>query len=206
MQANMISVILPSYLGSYKNAAKDRDIKLKVAIESVVNQTYKEWELIIIADGCEKTVEIAQNYISDDRIKLFLIPKQTMFSGMVRNTGLSKAVGETICYLDSDDYFGKNHLQFIANNISDNKWIFFNDITFQKKQLLPRECTLYLGKCGTSNIAHRKDLPVTWDIKNNYGYDDWGFIRKLLMYKYKNVGCGEYFVSHIPIGKAAYDI
>ena len=46
----MISVIMPSYLGAYKNAAKDRDRKIVRAINSVVRQTYKDWELIIIAD------------------------------------------------------------------------------------------------------------------------------------------------------------
>ena len=56
----MISIIMPSYLGAYKKAAKDRDRKIVRAINSVVKQTYKDWELIVIADGCNKTVDIVQ--------------------------------------------------------------------------------------------------------------------------------------------------
>ena len=59
----MISIIMPSYLGAYKHAAKDRDKKIVRAIYSVCRQTYKDWELVVIADGCNKTVDIVQEIV-----------------------------------------------------------------------------------------------------------------------------------------------
>ena len=104
---------MPSYLGSYKKAAKDRDNKIVRAIQTVRNQTYEDWELIIIADGCNRTVEIVQRIVDicqDDRIKLLYIDKQPTWSGTVRNTGLRDARGEYACYLDIDDVFQRDHL------------------------------------------------------------------------------------------------
>ena len=98
----MISVVMPSYLGAYKRAAKNRDDKIVRAIKSVQVQTYKDWELLVIADGCEKTVEIV-SAIKDKKVKLHSISKQALWSGAVRNKGLSEAIGDYACYLDIDD-------------------------------------------------------------------------------------------------------
>ena len=54
----MISIIMPSYLGAYRKSAKDREVKLRRAVKSVIHQEYDDWELIIVADVCERTVEI----------------------------------------------------------------------------------------------------------------------------------------------------
>ena len=94
---------MPSYLGDYPNAASNREQKLPRAIESFLVQGIGE--LIIIADGCEKTAQIASKY----PVKLITIDKQPPFSGTPRNTGIQEAQYDYIAYLDNDDVFGPRH-------------------------------------------------------------------------------------------------
>lgn len=205
----MISVVMPSYLGSYKNAAKDRDKKIIRAIESVLSQSYEDWELIVIADGCEKTVEIVKPYFYEylPHIRLIEIPKQKLWSGKVRNTGISMAHGEIICYLDTDDLIGSNHLQIINDNFGDNDWVFFNDLIWDGKEFVENHCNMNIkGQCGTSNISHRKTLGAYW---HDASYlHDFSFIQSLigLSHNYSVIPCGEYEIRHRPGLPFKYDL
>ena len=193
---------MPSFLGFYKNAARDRDKKIKRAIASVIMQSHEDWELIVVADGCEKTSAILEPYVYDylPKIRLIQVPKQQNWSGAVRNAGIFKADGEIICYLDIDDYFGSNHLQLLNKNFGDNDWVFFNDWNYDlvKNDWFENKVSIEVGKCGTSNIAHRRSLNAYWR-SNNYLHD-WVMIRTLqgLSDKYKHIEKCEYMVCHIP--------
>jgi glycosyltransferase involved in cell wall biosynthesis len=68
------SCIIPSFLGPYRTAAKDRDKKIVRAISSILNQSFTDFEVVVIADGCEKTVEIVGG-IEDSRVSCYLINK-----------------------------------------------------------------------------------------------------------------------------------
>ncbi len=199
----MISVIMPSYLGEYKKAAKDRDKKIVRAIRSVQQQTYKDWELIIIADGCEKTVEIVQELVEktlDLRIKVLLIPKQLQWSGTVRNTGLDEAKGDYCCYLDIDDAFAPGHLAGIHAGTKNGKdWYWFDDYTWNGKEFRHTKRNINkVGRCGTSNIMHRPGI-ARWDKKGSYAHD-WRFIANLRQASssYEYIRAGEYLICHVP--------
>lgn len=91
----MISIIMPcfnseEYIGS--------------SISSVINQTYKDWELIVIDDFSEdSSVDIISKYIKcDDRIVLIKNTKN-LGAGLSRNRGLDIAKRQFIAFLDSDD-------------------------------------------------------------------------------------------------------
>jgi len=102
------------FLGDYPGAASNRDEKLVRAVDSVLAQTFTDWNMIIVADGCEKTFDIIEkNYSKEKRIDCFLIPKQPIWTGTARNIALKNASGEWIIYLDADDLFGPNHLEII---------------------------------------------------------------------------------------------
>ena len=197
----MISVIMPSYLGEYRKAAKNRDKKIVRAIRSVVEQTYKDWELIIIADGCEKTVEIVQRICElylDTRIKVFKIDKQPQWSGTVRNAGLEEAKGEYACYLDVDDAFAPDHLDGITR-FSKKDWYWFDDYVWNGKEFRHRRCNVNKpGQCGTSNLLHKRDL-ARWDERGTYAHD-WRFIANLkrASTNYEYIKAGSYLVCHIP--------
>jgi glycosyltransferase involved in cell wall biosynthesis len=187
------SIIMPSYLGEYKWAAKYRDKKIVRAIKSVINQTFKNWELIIVADGCQKTVDIVKPYLNG-KIKCFHMNKQPYMSGNVRQIGIDNATGKYIIYLDNDDMYGPNHLKFVKDGFKDNDWVYFDDIYYNGKQQSIKKVTLDYGVCGTSSISHKRLLDASWKKCDGYGHD-WRFIEKLKG-KHKHIGTSEYLICH----------
>jgi glycosyltransferase involved in cell wall biosynthesis len=200
------SIVMPSYLGMYRTAAKDRDRKIVRAVNSVIGQTFEDWELIVIADGCQKTVDIMKQF-EDKRISTYLISKDKIWGGVPRNTGIEQAQGDYILYLDIDDLFGRDHLKNIDKGLNGFDWVYFDDIRFSPKtsQWFDNPCNMQkVGMHGTSNICHKK-LPVRWD-KGGYGHDHY-FIAYLM--KYRNnakIEGGEYYVCHIPGIREGYDV
>ena len=79
-------------------------------IESVLNQTYPNFEHIIIDDGSTDSTEEIIESINDDRIKYFYYEKHSKRS-FLRNEGIRKSTGNVICILDSDDIWVKEKLE-----------------------------------------------------------------------------------------------
>ena len=98
-----ISIITASY-----NAERF----IKNTIESVLKQTYQNWEMIIIDDcSSDNTESIVNRYVElDKRIKFFKLEKNSG-AAIARNLGINKANGEFIAFLDSDDLWDENKLE-----------------------------------------------------------------------------------------------
>lgn len=124
MNKGKVTVVVPIYnVESYLNRC----------VESIVNQTYKNLEILLIDDGspdncpqmCDEWAE------KDSRIKV--IHKQNEGLGMARNTGIDNAAGEYICFIDSDDYMNENLVQKSMSMITENSCDFvvygFCDVT-----------------------------------------------------------------------------
>lgn len=195
----MISIVMASYLGAYKHAAVNRPEKLKRAINSVLRQSFQDWELIVISDGCDETSKIVSEY-ADERINCYQIPKQSQWSGVVRNTGIDLAKGEYIIYLDNDDMFGPSHLKNIAAGIEAHPgmdWYVFNDMIPDKDmtKFIERPSEIRKFQIGTANIAHRK--VAKWNEQDDYLHD-WNFICKLKAFQFARIPNGQYLVCHIP--------
>jgi len=191
---------MASYLGDYKKAAKDREKKIIRAANSVLNQTIPV-ELVIVADGCDKTVKIISEAYPG-KVSGYHIAKQPMWSGKPRNIGIEKAKNDIICYCDIDDYLEPDHCEKIYNNFSGD-WVWFDDLVYRRGGWIPRKCDIAKkGMCGTSNVAHKKI--ALWLNKDTYAHD-WNFILKLkrASRKYQYIGHGGYRVGHIP---GRYDI
>lgn len=196
---------MPSYLGNYPRAAKDRDYKFIRAVQSVVKQSFTDWQLVVVSDGCELTCALLRSYIMDlpteirSKILGLQINKNKIWSGRPRNVGLDNATGEIICYLDSDDYFQLDHLQFINDNFTNAEYIYFDDLNFKHNEFKPNKISMKnYGRCGTSNIAHLRKLPIRWPNAAMYSHDDWGVIKQLQNHRGRYVGQGGYCVCHIP--------
>lgn len=98
-------------------------------IESVLNQTYSNFELIIIDDGSsDKTPFIIDKYASKDcRIKAVHISNGGVSNA--RNVGLDMALGEYVMFIDSDDWIEKDYLEQIENRLDDHSDIYILGIT-----------------------------------------------------------------------------
>lgn len=99
---DMVSIVMPSY-----NTEK----YIADSIQSVLNQTYKNWELIIVDDcSTDNTDEIVQRYMSDERIR-YLKNDQNSGAAISRNKALREAKGRWIAFLDSDDLWQPDKLK-----------------------------------------------------------------------------------------------
>ena len=97
----LISVIVPVY---------NVEQYLKTCVDSVLNQSYKNWELILVDDGSpDNCPQICDIYVAkDDRVKV--IHKENGGASSARNAALDIATGEYITFLDSDDFWHNDYL------------------------------------------------------------------------------------------------
>ncbi|AVR46903.1 hypothetical protein C7S20_17450 [Christiangramia fulva] len=104
------SIVIPSY---------NRGSLLKRAIESVMQQTHFDWELIIVDDGSEDgTEEVVESFLQDRRISF--IKKNNTGAGDSRNVGAEAAIGEYLVFLDSDDEMKPDLLKKFADEIEND--------------------------------------------------------------------------------------
>lgn len=112
------------------------------AIESVINQTYKDWELIIVDDGStDNSVEVIKKYLSDNRIKLYINEKNLGLAKTVRK-GIQYSTSDWIAFLESDDKFFPNALEEKVKAISTDADIIFSDLEL----FGDKECVIHLQK------------------------------------------------------------
>ena len=103
----LISIVLPTY-----NHAQF----LNVAIKCVLNQTYTNWELIIIDNNSTDNTNEVINKYNDYRIQHVKIDNKGIISSS-RNLGIKLSNGDWIAFLDSDDSWHKSKLEIVVNNI-----------------------------------------------------------------------------------------
>ena len=115
----MISVIVPVY-----NAEK----YLKKCLDSLVNQSYKDLEIILVNDGSQDGSEkICKDYEEKDS-RIILINKNNGGPSSARNLGIEKANGEYLSFIDSDDYLALDFYEKLEKSITKNN----ADIAFCK--------------------------------------------------------------------------
>ncbi len=100
----LVSIIMPSH-----NEEED----ISPAIESVLSQTYSNWELIVADDGStDRTPEIIKEFADrDERIKTIFFDTPQGSAGPVRNAALEQAEGRYIAFLDADDVWNSEKLE-----------------------------------------------------------------------------------------------
>ena len=113
---DLVSIIVPVY-----NSEKF----IEDTINTVKQQTYKNWELILVNDcSTDKSKEIIEEYIKkDEKMKLINLEKNSG-AAIARNTGIEKAKGRYIAFLDADDLWNKEKLEKQIKFMKDNDYKF----------------------------------------------------------------------------------
>lgn len=137
MKNDLISIIIPVY-----NAEKFLD----ETINTVLNQTYTNFELILVNDGSnDKSVDVIKKY-SDKRIKL-IDNKKNKGAALSRNDGIKKSKGRYICFLDADDLWEKEKLEKQINFMKEKDCAFsFTGYEFTNEKGIPTGKKVYIPK------------------------------------------------------------
>jgi glycosyltransferase involved in cell wall biosynthesis len=99
-----ISVVIPIY---------NQEKYLGKCIRSVLNQTFQDFEVILVNDGStDNSLKICQKYAKRDG-RVSIVEKQNEGLAQVRKDGILKACGEYVCFLDSDDYLALDTLELL---------------------------------------------------------------------------------------------
>lgn len=156
-----VSIIVPAY-----NVEK----YISTGIESVLNQTYKNIELVIVDDGSkDNTASIIENYANNNS-KIKFISQENKGVSSARNKALKHATGEYLIFLDSDDWLESNTIEYLIDLWNNNQtYLISGDCFFaylgengdirkerhrEKKEtiVIDRECALLNTGTGVYNL------------------------------------------------------
>lgn len=112
MKKNVVSVIVPIY-----NSEKF----LRRCLDSIISQTYKNLEIILVDDGStDDSLDICNSYCKKDS-RITVIKEKNRGVSFARNVGLKIAKGDYVCFVDSDDSAEPNMVKFLLKDIFDNR-------------------------------------------------------------------------------------
>lgn len=107
-----VSVIIPVY---------NAESYIEETLKSVINQDFKNFEIIIVNDGStDSSLNIIENILNDSHIPNKIINQENKGVSQARNIGLENAQGEYIIFVDDDDIISKNHISCLFENTQNN--------------------------------------------------------------------------------------
>lgn len=187
-----VSVIVPVY-----NTKKEY---LDECIDSILNQTYKEIEIIIIDDGSNEETALQCDYYAKKDNRIQVIHKKNEGVSVARNFGVEKATGKWIMFVDSDDWLEENAVELLVEN-SDGMEIIVTTIFIDEQ---PTETT---RETGTLDKEEIKELISSMFLDNNVKFNfvatPWAkmylkdFIKKNQLKMEKELKIGEDFVFNL---------
>ncbi len=101
METPLVSIIMPVYNGAST---------IRLALQSLLVQTYSNWLCIIVNDGSTDGTKEILDSLTDSRFKVYHLPKN-MGRGYARQVALDHVEGEFIAYLDADDFYHREKIQ-----------------------------------------------------------------------------------------------
>jgi len=161
----IFSIIIPTY-----NRAKS----LQKCLQSLVEQTFKDFEVIVSDDGSiDNSKQVVESFNSVLNIK-YLWQKNWGGPARPRNLAINKSNGEWLCFLDSDDWFYPNKLEMVSQYISSSDFIFhkleYYDKLYEKvstsKNKIPKQpifnALLYNGNYfPNSSVVVKKEIVIS---------------------------------------------
>lgn len=179
---SLVSVIVPNY---------NRESTLRQTIESVLNQTYTNWELIIVDDGStdDSWMIISEFERMDKRILAFQRDNEPKGPSSCRNIGIKQARGKYLIFLDSDDVFSEHCLSGRVEFMDEKSDLDFAVFNLEKFKELPGDLGELFNRNPGSNDSYlnmflRSDLPwacpcPVW--KRDFLLNQGGFDEKMLI-------------------------
>ena len=138
------SIVIPTY---------NQSELLFKAINSLVNQTYINWEAIIVDNNSTDNTDEIINYFTDIRIKKYKIRNKGIIA-LSRNYGIEKSKGKYICFLDTDDYWFSNKLEVVKEYIL----LGYNFICHGEKWLWPKGKYIFKKYRNSNKNLYKKLL------------------------------------------------
>lgn len=146
----LVSIIMPSY-----NTAK----YIGESIDSVINQTHTNWELIIVDDcSTDNTDEIVKPYLDDSRIK-YLKNNKNSGAAVSRNYALREAKGKWIAFLDSDDIWYPEKLEKQIDFMMKNNYS-FSYTAYEQIDEASKKMNIWVS--GPKRINKRQQYNFCW--------------------------------------------
>ncbi len=172
----IVSIVIPTY-----NHAKF----IGKALESVIDQTYKNWEAIVIDNNSTDNTDKVINQYNDPRIKYLKINNDGVIAKS-RNLGIKEAKGEWIAFLDSDDWWTKDKLEICLKNIDINVDFIYHDlkIVYDKSRFNFKR-KKYIGRQLKKPILH--DLLISYITKGTAIGNSSVIIRKNILAKIRGI-------------------
>lgn len=131
----LVSIIMPAY-----NVEK----YIEASIKSVINQTYENWELIIIDDGSTDSTANIVKSIQKNNNKIKYHFQQNGKQARARNNGISKAAGDILAFLDADDLWLPQKLEYSLSLFDLNKYdLLFTESYFSSDDYIDLELVNY---------------------------------------------------------------
>ena len=142
-----ISVVVPVY---------NTEAYIAECIESVLSQTYEDFELILVNDSStDKSLYICQEYEQKDK-RIKVISQDNAGVSVARNTGIDAATGKYIAFLDSDDFWDKKYLEILHTSIVKDA-----------SEMVSCNFKRYYGKTNSFTSSGFPLTDKTIDVKNN---------------------------------------
>jgi teichuronic acid biosynthesis glycosyltransferase TuaG len=155
----LISIIMPAY-----NASN----YISEAINSVIAQTFTNWELIIVDDGStDDTSERANEYVLKDN-RIYYYYQENGKQGKARNLGISKSKGEYLAFLDADDVWLPEKLEIQIREIQKknvdlvfaDSYLFFNDEIEDVSQKMNIQGNIFFDKSSLKLFLEGNKIPI----------------------------------------------
>jgi len=177
---------------------------LQRAIDSVLSQTFKDWELIIV-DDCSDVPPPISAPGKEDRVIPIRLPWNTGYLVRPKNVGIMCARGDLIAYLDDDNVYLPDHLEVLYEAIRDNQAdvvygdrVYKSDDPNEKRFMGKMSYDYDLNRLEKGNYIDTSDIMHTIQAINDIGYWDIFWERKadwLLMARFGRAGKK---IIHVP--------
>ena len=192
---------------SFLIASKNEEVDIKNVINSCLNQTYKDFEIIVVDDSSDNTRRIIQSF-QNNNVKL--IEGKNEGCCNARNLGITKSTGDIIVFLTADTILQKNYLEKTLKHYKNGyDWVTVSSQILNQKYIFPRfiEAQHKNDESTTENIyttqgysvKKKSALDVNMISGGKYPYNfcrDWTLGEKLTKKKYKKIHDKDIIVFH----------